>query len=53
MAMTPIEINALISELRRHTPLDRLPLNEARQIFQTLLAWGYVITAPAAPPVRD
>jgi hypothetical protein len=49
-AMTPAEIDSLISELRQHTPLHRLPLQEAKQIFEALLAWGYVLTAPAAPP---
>ena len=49
--MTPAEIDFLISELRQHTPLHRLPLNEAKQIFEALLAWGYTITAPAEPPV--
>ena len=48
--MTPAEIDSLILELRKHTPLDRLPLQEAEQVFQTLLAWGYVLTAPAVPP---
>jgi hypothetical protein len=48
-AMTPAEIDSLVLKLRQHTPLDRLPLHEAKQVFQTLLAWGYVVTAPAAP----
>jgi len=49
-AMTPAEIDSLVLKLRQHTPLDRLPLHEAKQVFQTLVAWGYVVTAPAAPP---
>lgn len=48
--MTPDEIDSLVLKLRKHTPLDRLPLHEAKQVFQTLEAWGYVLTAPAAPP---
>lgn len=48
--MTPAEIDSLVLKLRQHTPLDRLPLHEAKLVFQTLLAWGYVVTAPAAPP---
>jgi hypothetical protein len=48
--MTPAEIDSLISELRQDTPLHRLPLQEAKQIFEAMLALGYVITAPAAPP---
>jgi hypothetical protein len=51
-AMTPAEIDSLIMELRKHTPLHRLPLQEAKQIFEALLAWGYVLTAPATPPAE-
>jgi hypothetical protein len=51
-AMTPAEIDSLIMELRKHTPLHRLPLQEAKQIFEVLLAWGYVLTAPATPPAE-
>jgi hypothetical protein len=51
-AMTPAEIDFLIMELRKDTPLHRLPLQEAKQIFEALLSWGYVLTAPAAPPAE-
>jgi hypothetical protein len=48
--MTPAEIDSLVLKLRQHTPLDRLPLQEAKQIFEALQAWGYVLTPPATPP---
>ena len=48
--MTPTEIDSLILKLRKHTSLDRLPLQEAHQIFEALEVWGYVLTAPAPPP---
>lgn len=48
--MTPAEINSLVMRLRQETPLDRLPLQEAKQVVETLLAWGYVFTPPPAPP---
>ena len=46
------QIDFLIMELRKDTPLHRLPLQEAKQIFEALLAWGYVLTAPATPPAE-
>lgn len=49
--MTPAEINSLVFELQKHTPLGRLSLSEAKQVLQMLQEWGYTITAPTAPPV--
>jgi hypothetical protein len=49
--MTPAEINSLVFELQKHSPLGRLSLSEAKQVLQTLQGWGYTITAPATPPV--
>ena len=51
--MTPAEINSLVFELQKHSPLGRLSLSEAKQVLQTLQAWGYTITAPAEPPVAS
>ena len=51
--MTPAEIDSLVLELQTNSPLGRLSLSEARQVFQTMLGWGYTITAPAAPPVAE
>jgi hypothetical protein len=47
--MPEAELNALVRELHRTTPLGRLALDEADAVFAKLTELGYVITKPPQP----
>lgn len=43
------ELNALILELQRTTPLGRINHSESHVVFARLAELGYGLTAPAQP----
>jgi hypothetical protein len=47
--LTDTEMNALIGDLRNHTPLGRLNQVEATAVIAKLAELGYTVTKTAAP----